>query len=46
MVLAWAPAADLNSGGGGGAGATVHRFKLELSTPVGNLDDNIRLRPV
>ena len=28
---AWAPAADLNSGGGG-AGATIHRFKLNYNS--------------
>jgi len=34
----WAPAADLNSGGGGGSGATVQRFKLNYLSS-GNLDD-------
>jgi hypothetical protein len=38
---AWAPAADLNSGGGG-AGATIHRFKLNYNSS-GQLDTTSNL---
>ena len=37
----WAPAADLNSGGGG-AGATIHRFKLNYNSS-GQLDTTSNL---